>query len=58
MKDNKLRWAVYDDGLRIWYNGELIAKIPPKEFPFILAEMSVYLRHQYAEGQLKWLDSK
>jgi hypothetical protein len=58
MKDNKLRWAVYDEGLKIWYNGELIAQIEPEQFPFLLADIAVHLQYQHAEGRLKWLDSK
>ena len=56
MKDVKTRWAVYDDGLKVWYDGELVAKIDTEQFPHILAEIAVYLRHKYAEGSGAWQD--
>ena len=49
MKDVKTRWAVYDDGLKVWYDGELVAKIDPSEFKYLLAELAVYLRHYDSE---------
>lgn len=58
MKDERTRWAVYDEGLKIWYDGELVAQIEPEQFPFILADIAVHLRYQVAEGSLKWQDSK
>lgn len=48
-KDVKTRWAVYDDGLKVWYDGELVAKIDPSEFKYLLAELAVYLRHHDSE---------
>ena len=30
-----IRWAVYDDGLKVWDNGKLIAVIPTSDFKYI-----------------------
>ena len=46
MKDVKTRWAVYDDGLKIWYNGKLIAEIHPDDFPYLLSDLAMYLRRK------------
>ena len=51
MKDVKTRWAVYDDGLKIWFNGELVAKIDPSEFPHLMSDLALWLKHDSAEGQ-------
>ena len=40
------RWAVYDDGLRIWDNGILVGTIPPKELPHLMADVANKLRYQ------------
>tara|TARA_R100001015_G_scaffold13629_1_gene6063 strand:+ start:235 stop:384 length:150 start_codon:yes stop_codon:yes gene_type:complete len=47
MKDVKTRWAVYDDGLKIWYNGKLIAEIDPDEFPYLLSDLAVYMKKKF-----------
>jgi len=49
MKDVRTRWAVYDDGLRVWYDGELVAKIHTSEFKYILADLALWLRHNNGE---------
>ena len=49
MKDVRTRWAVYDDGLKVWYDGELVAKIHPSEFKYILADLALWLRHNNGE---------
>jgi hypothetical protein len=49
MKDVKTRWAVYDDGLKVWYDGELVAKIHTSEFKYILADLALWLRHNNGE---------
>ena len=49
MKDVKTRWAVYDDGLRVWYDGELVAKISTEDFKYILADLALWLRHNDAK---------
>ena len=45
MKDVKTRWAVYDEGLKVWYDGELVAKIDSSQFKYILAELALWLKH-------------
>ena len=30
-----VNWAVYDDGMRIWIDGELVAVIHPSQFIFL-----------------------
>ena len=49
MKDVKTRWAVYDDGLKVWYDGELVAKIHTSEFKYILADLALWLKHNNGE---------
>tara|TARA_R100000781_G_scaffold89983_1_gene55505 strand:- start:534 stop:746 length:213 start_codon:yes stop_codon:yes gene_type:complete len=51
MKDVKTRWAVYDDGLKIWFDGELVAKIDPSEFKHMVSDLALWLRHNDAEDQ-------
>jgi len=51
MKDVKTRWAVYDDGLRVWYDGELVANIHPDDFKHILSDLALWLRHNGEEEQ-------
>ena len=40
MKDVKTRWAVYDNGLKIWYDGELLAVIDPSEFKYLIKDLA------------------
>ena len=49
MKDVRTRWAVYDDGLRVWYDGEMVAKIHTSEFKYILADLALWLKHNNGE---------
>jgi len=49
MKDVRTRWAVYDDGLKVWYDGELVAKIHTSEFKYILADLALWLKHNNGE---------
>jgi hypothetical protein len=49
-KDPKTRWAVYDEALKIWYNGELVAEIHPSEFKYLLKDL--------AEHQAYWTDNE
>jgi len=51
VKDVKTRWAVYDDGLKIWFDGELVAKIDPSEFKHMVSDLALWLRHNNAEDQ-------
>jgi len=46
MRDVKARWAVYDDALKIWYDGKLVAEIHPSEFKYLLKDL--------AEHQAYW----
>jgi hypothetical protein len=48
-KDVKTRWAVYDDCLKVWYDGELVAKIHPSEFKYLMSELALWLRHNNSE---------
>ena len=48
MKDPKVRWAVYDDALKVWYNGELVAKIHPSEFKYLIKDLA---EHQAWQDQ-------
>jgi len=51
MKDVRTRWSVYDDGLKVWYDGELVAKIHPSEFKYLLADLALWLKHNNGEDQ-------
>ena len=46
IEENKTRWAVYDDILKIWYNGRLVGEVPLKEFPHLIVDLAKALRHQ------------
>lgn len=46
MKDVKTRWAVYDEGLKIWYDGELVAKIHPSDFKYLIKDLAEHLAWQ------------
>ena len=43
------RWAVYEDGLRVWVDGELVAVIPPEELKHIIADAAELLRWHETE---------
>ena len=47
--DPKTRWAVYDEALKIWYNGELVAEIHPSEFKFLLKDLAEHVAWQETE---------
>ena len=51
VKNAQTTWAVYDDGLKVWYDGELVAKIDSSQFKYILADLALWLRHNDKEGQ-------
>lgn len=40
MRDVRTRWAVYDEALMIWYDGELVAKIHPSEFKYLIKDLA------------------
>ncbi len=46
-----IRWAVYDEGLKIWDNGKLIAVIPTSDFKYIFSDLALWLRHNSEERQ-------
>ena len=46
-----IRWAVYDDGLKIWDNGKLIAVIPTSDFKYIFSDLALWLRDNDTERQ-------
>lgn len=34
-----VNWAVYDDGMRIWVDGQLVAVIQPEQFTFMVTDI-------------------
>jgi len=46
LEENKTRWAVYDDILKIWFNGDLVGEVPLKEFPHLIIDLAKALRHK------------
>jgi len=46
----KTMWAVYDDGLRVWANGNLVATIPEQDFSHLIAEIAQCKRYQIDDG--------
>ena len=46
LEKNKTRWAVYDDILKIWFNGVLVGEVPIKEFPHLIVDLAKALRQQ------------
>ena len=49
-EDMKTMWAVYDDGLRVWANGNLVATIPEQDFSHLIAEIAQCKRYQIDDG--------
>lgn len=39
-----LRYAVYDDGLHIWFDGKLVGVIPPQDFPYLMSDLMEHMR--------------
>ena len=50
-----LRWAVYDDGLRVYYEGALIGVIENDELHHLSAEILNLLRWKHGKGAKKAL---
>ena len=46
LEENKTRWAVYDDILKIWFNGVLVGEVPIKEFSHLIVDLAKALRQQ------------
>jgi hypothetical protein len=38
-----IRYAVYDDGLHIWIDGQLVGIIPPQNFPYLMTDMMKHI---------------
>ena len=49
----QLRWAVYDDGLRVYYEGTLIGIIENDELYHLSAEILNLLRWKHGKGSKK-----
>lgn len=55
-KDVKTRWAVGDDVLKVWYDGELVAKIHHSEFKYLLKDLAqhqAYWQEKDAEKSIR-----
>ena len=46
-----IRWAVYDEGMKIWKDGKLMAIIPCSQFKYILSDLALWLRNNDTERQ-------
>tara|TARA_Y100001951_G_C11265739_1_gene255391 strand:- start:1028 stop:1201 length:174 start_codon:yes stop_codon:yes gene_type:complete len=51
VKNAQTTWAVYDDGLKVWFDGELVAKIDPSQFKYILADLALWLKHNEGKDE-------
>jgi len=49
MNDKRTLWEVHDNGMKIWYDGELVGKIHPSDFKYVLADLALWLRHHNPE---------
>tara|TARA_Y100000385_G_scaffold141935_1_gene147269 strand:- start:632 stop:778 length:147 start_codon:yes stop_codon:yes gene_type:complete len=38
-----VRWSVYDDGLRVWVDGKLVATIPPQDLPYVMKAVAAFV---------------
>lgn len=38
-----VRWSVYDDGLRVWVDGKLVATIPAKDLPYVMKAVASFV---------------
>ncbi len=38
-----VRWSVYDDGLRVWVDGKLVAIIPPRDMPYVMKAVAAFV---------------
>lgn len=46
-----VNWAVYDDGMRVWIDGELVAVIHPSQFIFMLKDIVKHI-----EEHTSWVE--
>lgn len=44
LDDNKTRWAVHCDVLKIWYNGKLVGEVDKNEFPHLILQLAKALK--------------
>tara|TARA_A100001388_G_C28494701_1_gene368733 strand:+ start:291 stop:467 length:177 start_codon:yes stop_codon:yes gene_type:complete len=42
--DNKTRWAVHGDMLKIWYNGKLVGEVDQNEFAHLILQLAKSLK--------------
>ena len=38
-----VNWSVYDDGLRVWVDGKLVATIPAKNLPYVMKAVTAFV---------------
>lgn len=46
-----MRWFVYEDGLKIWLDGNLIGTIDPKQFPYLIEQIAQHMRYSNEQPQ-------
>jgi hypothetical protein len=46
LDDNKTRWAVHGDVLKIWYNGKLVGEVDQNEFPHLILQLAQSLKNE------------
>jgi len=50
-RDVKTRWAVHDNKLIIWYDGEIVAKIHPSDFKYLIKELAEHQAYWNGEDE-------
>ena len=46
-----INWAIYNEGMKVWKDGKLMAIIPCSQFKYILSDLALWLRHNNEERQ-------
>ena len=46
LEENKTRWAVHFDLLKIYYDGQLVAEVDIKEFPSMIVALAKALKEE------------
>lgn len=41
--ENQTRWFVYDEGLKVWIDGKLVATIKPDQFKFMMVQLAKHI---------------
>jgi len=41
--ENQTRWFVYDEGLKVWIDGELVATIKPDQFKLMMVQLAKHI---------------